>query len=310
MTTEFLYDPDFLHHETGMSHPEKPERLLAILSFLESNPIGNVRRVAASPADPESILMVHSRDHLDRIKRVCERGYAHLDVDTPVSPGSFDAALKAVGGVLETCGRVASGLASNAFCAVRPPGHHAEPDRAMGFCLFNNVAIAARYLQRVHQLEKILIVDWDVHHGNGTQRAFYDDPTVFYFSAHQSPLYPGTGARHEMGEGAGAGTTLNVPLLPGTGDAGMREAFTEQLVPACDLFRPDFILISAGFDAHKDDPLAQLRITDEGFAWIGTLVKELAAGFCNGRLVSVLEGGYNLDALGQCVHQHLALLAE
>jgi acetoin utilization deacetylase AcuC-like enzyme len=308
--TGLLQDPVYQTHDTGASHPEKPDRLRAIATSFARAPIDGIVALPAVEADPEWILRVHTPEHFDRVKRACDRGYASLDVDTHVSPGSFAAAMNAVGGVLRACDLVATGGAANAFCAVRPPGHHAEPAAAMGFCLFNNVAIAARYLQATHGVERILIIDWDVHHGNGTQWAFYLDPSVFYFSTHQSPLYPGTGSSAERGEEEGEGATLNVPLAPGTGDAGFQQAFSEYLVPACETFKPEFILISAGFDAHADDPLAHLRVSDAGFEWASRTVKQLAATYAEGRVVSVLEGGYDLETLARCVHRHVAVLAE
>jgi acetoin utilization deacetylase AcuC-like enzyme len=216
----------------------------------------------------------------------------------------------AVGGVQSAIDAVMEGRIKNAFCAVRPPGHHALKDRAMGFCFFNNVAIAAKYIQNQHRLSKVLVVDWDVHHGNGTQAIFYDDPTVFYFSAHQSPFYPGTGGADEKGEGKGLGFTLNVPLPAGSGDAEYLKAFEERLKPAAAAFQPDFVLISAGFDSARDDLLGRMNLTPGGYAQLTRIVKAIAEQHCRGRLVSVLEGGYNLEALAASVEAHLRVLME
>jgi acetoin utilization deacetylase AcuC-like enzyme len=216
----------------------------------------------------------------------------------------------AVSGVLTAIDRVMEGSLLNAFCAVRPPGHHAESNRAMGFCLFNNVAIGARYLQKRHGLKRIFILDWDVHHGNGTQHSFYDDPTVFYFSTHQYPFYPGTGSEAERGAGEGEGTTLNCPLPSGSGDREMLSIFEKELASSVMSFSPDFILLSAGFDAHRDDPLASLQVTDGGFREMTRIVKSLAQTACQGRVVSSLEGGYNLAALARSVGVHLEILSE
>jgi acetoin utilization deacetylase AcuC-like enzyme len=227
-----------------------------------------------------------------------------------MSPKSFDAALRAAGAAIYAVDQVMSGAAGNAFCAVRPPGHHALRNKAMGFCLFNNVAIAARYVQKKHGLAKVLIVDWDVHHGNGTQAAFYDDPTVLYFGVHQWPFYPGTGAADEKGEGRGLGTTVNVPLPAGSGDREFQRAFEEALEPAARAFRPDFVLISAGFDAHEGDTLGRMKVSTEGYARLTRIVRRIADPSARGRIVSVLEGGYNLDALAASVEAHLRALME
>jgi acetoin utilization deacetylase AcuC-like enzyme len=222
---------------------------------------------------------------------------------------SLAAAETAIATVLTAVDGVIAGRHASAFCAVRPPGHHAEADRAMGFCLFNNVAVAARYAQKKHGLSRVLIVDWDVHHGNGTQNIFYDDPTVFYFSTHQYPFYPATGSTAEEGAGLGEGTTLNCPLPAGAGDREILDRFENKLLPAADAFKPEFIFISAGFDAHEEDPLAGLRVTEKGYARLTGFVKDLAARHAGGRIVSALEGGYNLAALGRSVEAHLRVLS-
>jgi acetoin utilization deacetylase AcuC-like enzyme len=231
-------------------------------------------------------------------------------LDTFASPESYEVALLAAGGVLAAVDSVVAGEVSSAFCAVRPPGHHALPSRAMGFCLFNNIAIAARYLQKKHNLPKILIVDWDVHHGNGTQDVFYDDPTVLYFSVHQYPFYPGTGSRSEKGKGEGLGFTINVPLPAGSGDEEYREVFEKILKPAAYEFDPDFVLVSAGFDALEGDLLGGMRVSVEHFAEMTRFVKRIADDCCDGRLVSVLEGGYELEGLAKAVEAHLRVLVD
>jgi len=273
--------------------------------------LAKLQRIEPKPAGREWLLEVHAAEYLDRIKKRCEVGAGHLDsMDTPVSKGSYPAALAATGGLLATVDAVMQRRIKNAFCAVRPPGHHALADRAMGFCLLNNVAVAARYLQKKHKLARVLIVDWDVHHGNGTQAIFYDDPTVFYFSVHRHPFYPGTGTADERGEGKGRGYTLNVPLRAGAGDREFLEAFREKLLPAARDFKPDFVLVSAGFDAHEDDPLGGMEVTADGFAEMTRVVREIAGRSAHGRLVSVLEGGYGLEGLAASVEAHVRVLME
>ncbi|MFC1715914.1 histone deacetylase [Candidatus Poribacteria bacterium] len=267
--------------------------------------------IAPSPDALEWITTVHSPQYVERVRKSCQDGIRYLDSpDTPISPKSYDAAVAAVGGVLSAIDEVVSGSIRNAFCAIRPPGHHALSDRAMGFCIFNNVAIGARYIQKRYKLQKILIVDWDVHHGNGTQDVFYDDPTVLYFSTHQYPFYPGTGSGAEKGSGKGTGYNINVPLPSGSGDKEYRKAFAEILRPRAIEFDPDFVLISAGFDAHKDDPLGGVSITTRGFAELTAIVKDIAETCCDGRLVSLLEGGYDLDGLAESVVAHVSVLQE
>ena len=245
-----------------------------------------------------------------RVEAAVAGGERLLDsMDTAICPESARVARLAVGSLVALCRRTVRGELAGGFAAIRPPGHHAERDLAMGFCLFDNVAIAARYLQEREGLERVLIVDWDVHHGNGTQHLFEDDPSVFFFSLHQWPLYPGTGARDERGRGAGLGATLNCPLPPGTGDAGFLAALTDDLVPAAERFRPQFVLLSAGFDAHRADPLAQLEVTTQAYGEATRIVREIARRHAEGRFVSTLEGGYDLDALGGSVVEHLRVLA-
>ncbi len=254
---------------------------------------------------------VHTPEHVAQLKQLYSQGDRFAGSrDTPISESSYTVAVAAVGGVLAAVDAVLAGEVRNAFCAVRPPGHHATRDRAMGFCLLNNVAIATRYIQQKHKLPKVLIVDWDVHHGNGTQEIFYNDPDVFYFSVHQYPFYPGTGSADERGAGQGEGFTLNVPLPAGSGDREFQQALSEKLVPAARQFQPDFVLISAGFDAHQNDLLGGMRVTTEGFAELTRIVKQMAEEHCQGRLVSVLEGGYHLDSLAASVEAHLRNLME
>ena len=308
----FVYDDVYLEHKTGFGHVERPERLEAVVQRLEgSGLLSKLVRIEPQAASTEWVTTVHSRDYVERVRRSCE-GEAHYfdSMDTIVSERSYEAALAAAGGVLAAADAVVAGKVSSAFCAVRPPGHHAIRDRALGFCLFNNVAIAARYVQKKHELEKVLIVDWDVHHGNGTQATFYDDPSVLYFSVHQYPFYPGSGAEGERGAGEGVGFTLNVPLHAGCGDKEYLEVFRKRLQPAATEFRPDFVLVSAGFDAHEDDLLGEMRVTSEGFGRLTRIVKEIADACCQGRIVSVLEGGYELDGLAESIEVHLRALAE
>jgi len=311
-TTGFVYGDIYLQHDTGVGHPERAERLTAIVSRLKKKEL-LLKLVAIEPvlASPEWLTTVHTPGYVERVKKSCQEGAAYLDSgDTPVCINSYDVAITAVGGVLSAVDAVMAGKVTNAFCAVRPPGHHALKDRAMGFCLFNNVAIAARYLQKQHKLAQVLIVDWDVHHGNGTQAAFCGDPTVFYFSTHQSPFYPGSGTAEERGQGKGEGFTLNVPLPAGSGDAAYKKVFEEKLKPAANRFKPDFVLISAGFDAAQGDLLGQMKLTSEGYAALTRIVKGVAEESCHGRLISILEGGYNLDALAASVEAHVRTLQE
>jgi acetoin utilization deacetylase AcuC-like enzyme len=267
--------------------------------------------IEPTPADVRWVAEIHATDYIARVRETCARGGGLLDWgDTPVCPESYDVALLAVGGVLNAVDAVLAGEVANAFCLVRPPGHHARPGGGMGFCVFNNVAIAARYLQKQHHLSRILIADWDVHHGNGTQEAFYDDPTVLYFSAHRYPFYPGTGTADEKGRGEGQGVNLNVPLPGGTDGGAFIEPFREVLASAAEQFAPDFVLLSAGFDAHRDDPLGGMRLSDDDFAALARIVRDIAEKHCQGRLVAALEGGYDPGALGRSVAVVLRVLME
>jgi acetoin utilization deacetylase AcuC-like enzyme len=307
-----VLDPVFERHDTGPGHPERPARVQAIGRSLEA--VGLVRcfeRVALEEADDALLELVHDAAHVRRVERAVSRGERLLDaMDTTIGPESARVARLAAGSLVALCRRTARGELAGGFAAIRPPGHHAERDLAMGFCLFNNVAIAARYLRENEGIERVLIVDWDVHHGNGTQHVFEEDGSVFYFSLHQSPLYPGTGGREERGRGAGEGATRNCPLRPGTGDAGFLGALREELVPEAERFRPEFVLISAGFDAHRADPLAQLEVTTAAYAEATRIVRDVARRHAGGRLVSALEGGYDLEALSSSVVAHLRALGE
>ncbi len=258
------------------------------------------------PTTTAWVTTIHSPEYLERVKASVAEGAAYLDTrDVPLTADSYMIALLAAGGVQVAVDAVMDGRVKNAFCLIRPPGHHALKDKAMGFCIFNNVAIAARYLQQKHHLAKILIVDWDVHHGNGTQAAFYNDPTVVYFSVHQHPAYPNTGLREERGEGAGTNTTYNVPLQPGSSIGNYKRAFHEVLVPAAANFKPDFVLISAGFDALENDPIGRMKLTAADYAELTRIVKDIANQYCHGRLVSALEGGYDPQNLAAAVEAHL-----
>ena len=310
--TGFVYHLDYLTHEMGAGHPESPDRLRAIVSRLEAGGVlGRLVRIEPTKAADEWITQVHAVSYLKDLKtRAPVSGYVSLDPDTSMSVGSLPAAYLAAGGALAAVDAIMAGTVENIFCAVRPPGHHAERARAMGFCLFNNVAIAARYAQRRYGVGRVLIVDWDVHHGNGTQQAFYDDDSVLFFSTHQSPYYPGTGRATERGEGRGEGATINVPMSPGQGDEEYREVFERVLVPAADRFKPEFVVISAGFDAHRDDPLAGMGLTEDGYAALTGIVAGIARRHAKGRILSCLEGGYNLNALAVSVERHVISLME
>lgn len=307
--TALVYDEAYLLHDTGPYHPERPDRLRAIVRGLQTSGLmGSLLRIEPRPVADRWITAVHTQAYLDRLNEAAPRAPVQLDRDTVMGPGSLRIARLAAGGVLAAVDAVAAGEAANAFAVARPPGHHALPDRAMGFCLLNNVAIAARYAQQQHGLKRILIVDWDAHHGNGTQAVFDADPSVLFFSTHQFPFYPFTGQADETGTGAGAGTVVNVPLLEGAGDAEIVAAFRETLVPAADRFKPDLVLISAGFDAHRDDPLAGLRVTEAGLATLTRIVMDIARRHAGGRVVSVLEGGYRLEAISNSALAHLKVL--
>jgi len=312
LPTGLVTAPGCAAHLTGAGHPESPERIRAIGERLAAD--GLVARTLAiepRPATDEELLRCHTREYLDTVRADVGAGRSQLTTgDTPLSAGTLDAALLAAGGVLAAVDAVLTGRAANAFAVVRPPGHHAGADRGMGFCVFNNVALAARHAQARHGVRRVLIADWDVHHGNGTQDIFYEDGGVLFFDTHQSPLYPGTGAADETGRGPGAGLIINNPFRAGAGRAEIVGAFRDRLVPAADAFRPELVLVSAGFDSRVGDPLGGFRLTDDDFAELTGIVRGIAARHCAGRLVSTLEGGYALDGLARAAAAHLgALLA-
>ena len=305
MTTLLYTHPACLEHDPGPYHPESPARLTAVLEALEAPEFARLERRQAPEAAIEDLMRVHPRAFVERLlAAVPESGHRGIDADTILSPASGQAALRAAGAVVAAVDAVVTGEADNAFCAVRPPGHHAEPGRAMGFCLFNNIAIGALRAREVHGLARVAVVDFDVHHGNGTQARFADDPSLFYASTHQFPLYPGTGAASETG----VGNIVNVPLRPTAGSQEFRLAMTRMILPALEEFRPDMVLISAGFDAHRNDPLAQLLLEDADYTWATERLLELAREHAGGRVVAALEGGYNLAALASSAAAHVRVL--
>jgi acetoin utilization deacetylase AcuC-like enzyme len=297
MKVGYVYDPVYLGHDTG-AHPENARRLEAIVSRLERSGLKE-RLTLLKPraVTVEELTLVHDASYVALIREVGQNGGGRLDVETIMSAGSYDAALYAAGGAIKAVDAVMEGTVNSAFALVRPPGHHATAREAMGFCIFNNVAIAARYAVKSLGLQRVAIIDFDVHHGNGTQAAFYDDPAVLYISAHQYPHYPGTGEIGETGRGRAGGTNVNIPLPRGCGDAEYGRVFTQIITPAVKRFGPGLILVSAGYDPHWADELAEMQVTVNGFARMVSLIKELADELCGGRLVLGLEGGYNLDAL-------------
>lgn len=305
----FLYHAIYMDHDTGRFHPERNSRLEAILRQLNKDEVDSkLTKIKAREAEVSWIEEIHDHEYVDRVHSACVTHLPYLDTeDCPISPLTYDAALWAVGGIFSAIDEIMNDNIDRAFCAVRPPGHHAEVAQAMGFCFFNNVAIAARYLQKEYDFKKIFIFDWDVHHGNGTQHIFEKDPTVFYCSMHEDPrfCYPGTGFETETGLEEGKGYTLNCPIIPETHDEEYLKIFDSQVLPAIDEFEPDFIIISAGFDAHEKDPLAQENLTDEAYIYMTEAIIKKAEKHCKGKLLSVLEGGYNLFALGHCVSKHI-----
>lgn len=293
-----LEDPRFREHAGPAGHPERPERLAAVESAIAARP-EPLARVAPRAATEEELLRVHSREHLARLRAASARAPAQLDPDTYLGPRSVEVAELAAGGLVDLCRAVLRRDVETGLAALRPPGHHAEADRAMGFCLYNNVAVATRALQAEDGAPRVLILDWDVHHGNGTQHSFEDDPSVLYVSTHQFPYYPGTGDFGEAGVGRGTGATLNIPLPAGSGDAEYVGVLQRLLAPAARWFRPDLLLVSCGFDAHRDDPLAEMEVSGDGFFAMASIVRELAEELCGGRLVFALEGGYAPSGLAE-----------
>ena len=308
MSTAFFFHEEYLQHDTGAFHPENARRLTAIVNGLHENRLWDrLKHITPSPATEEQILLCHTKEHFDLMREYSQRGSAQIDPDTRVSAHSFDAAMLAVGASVQAVDEILKGDCRNAFAAVRPPGHHATGDRAMGFCLFNNIAIAARHAIRNHRLKRVLIMDWDVHHGNGTQDIFYEDPSVIYVSLHQEHHYPGTGRQQETGAGEARGTKINIPLPAFTGPAVYEEHF-QRALKQTEQFEPEFIFISCGFDAHENDPLANLGLSNETYGRLTEYLMEFASQFGHQRIFSILEGGYDFKALAAAGSAHVERL--
>jgi acetoin utilization deacetylase AcuC-like enzyme len=306
MTTLLITHPASLNHLNGPGHPERADRIRAIASVLEQEPFHDLAREDAPAAALETIALCHPMDYVEEIRDAAPQdGLVQLDADTSMSPGTFEAALRAVGGTTRAVDAVLTGEFDNAFVAQRPPGHHAESVRPMGFCIFNQAAIAARYAQKKHGLHRVAVVDFDVHHGNGTQEIFWSDPTLMYGSTHQMPLYPGTGAVSERGE---HDNIVNAPLRPGDGGEQFREVMESRILPRLAAFGPELVIVSAGFDAHRRDPLANLQLVEEDFGWATRRIMEVANKTAQGRLVSTLEGGYDLEGLSKSTSAHVIAL--
>ncbi len=306
MTTLLLHHPAYVDHLTPVGHPERPDRIRAIERILEHEKFQTLVRDIAPKGDLEMIARAHPMAYIEMLEKFSpSEDLVRVDADTTMSPGTWDAALRGAGAACQAVDEVMNGTASNAFSASRPPGHHAEKDRAMGFCFFNNAAIAARHAQAVHGIERAAVIDFDVHHGNGTQDIFWSDPTVMYCSTHQMPLYPGSGAASETGD---ANTIVNAPLAPGVDGSGFREAMETVILPRLDAFAPELIVISAGFDAHARDPLGGLNLVEADFAWATRALMDTADKHAGGRVVSLLEGGYDLEGLARSVAAHVMTL--
>ena len=312
MKTAIVHHPIYEKHDTGPGHPEMPDRYRVVIDAVKGDePLWNsLVEITPEKASKGLVQAVHTKEHYRRVEEAIANGLDRLDMDTTISMKSFDASLYAAGGAITAVDAVMQSEADNAFVAVRPPGHHATAERTMGFCIFNNVAVAARYAQNKYkEIDRVAIIDWDVHHGNGTQGIFYSDPSVFFFSMHQYPWYPGTGSRGETGQGRGLGTTLNVPMRAFTKAADQRSTFESAVEEMASKMKPDMIFISAGFDAHQTDPLGQLQLEDPDFNAMTRVVKDWAADACDGRVVSCMEGGYNLQTLGETVRSHVEELS-
>jgi acetoin utilization deacetylase AcuC-like enzyme len=311
MTTAIIHHPIYRKHDTGPGHPETSKRYDVVIEALRSDEKlwSAIKEIQPEQASKGMIQAAHTPLHFKKVEHAFEGGYDRLDMDTTISMESFDASLYAAGGAIAGIDAVMQGESSNAFVVVRPPGHHATAEKPMGFCLFNNVAVAAKHAQnRYKEIERVAIIDWDVHHGNGTQGIFYDDPSVFFFSMHQYPWYPGTGSRGETGFGRGLGATINVPVKAFTKAEEQRRMFESAIEDIAGNFKPDLILVSAGFDSHEQDPLGQLKLEDKDFSAMTEVVKQWASDACEGRIISCLEGGYNLDTLGETARRHVEAL--
>ena len=310
--TAIVWSDAFLDHDTGTRHPERPDRLRAIHQRLtESSLWRRSRIIEPTPVDLKLVKRVHATDYVNYFRNACQRGDHTIHTpDCPICPKTYEVARLAAGGVVEAVREVMADHIRNAFCPVRPPGHHAERRRAMGFCFFNNLVVAAEYLRTAHGLQKLAVLDWDVHHGNGTQHHFERDPNTLFISIHQHPhtLFPGTGFEDERGTGQAEGTKINIPMLPGACDEDYRRAFEETILPTTASFQPEFILASVGFDPHRDDPLAHINLNTPMFAWMAEQVRSLADEICHGRLVTVLEGGYDLKSIADCTQAHMESL--
>lgn len=299
--TGYLFDPIFLAHDTGDVHPENYHRLEVLQKHVSSYPgYTSLLNIQPRRATPEQLAYAHAMTYIESIEEECRMGFHCIDnFDTMVCEKSYEVALNAVGGILEMCDYIMGGEIKNGFCAIRPPGHHAESDGSSGFCLFNNIAIAARYLQLKHGIGRIAIVDWDAHHGNGTQQIFEEDPSVFYVSLHQYPFFPGTGHEIENGSGLGRGYTMNIPMEANSKNRDYMSAFEEKIIPALNQFQPEFILVSSGFDAHADDILSSLRLSTDAFYAFTMMLKKVACKYANGRLMAILEGGYYAQSMAE-----------